>query len=266
MYLVGFYSPKEKAGVTETALLVAGWLKENTSLSVAFVSNGKLEKEPINEQTIHRFADLPYEDQKQKMKELKSSFDIVIYDASSGLSAEILNLLPIADRLFILGEDDSRFALTLQEVIGFFKAFDGKSRDLINEIHENRTYVLQNGDHMIGFTKPKQDIEDVGKIIYRDYSLYFLHQNFAEKYRDLVSKMKQIPREKLGTGAYEFGIDFEKSMLFQKYVLLREVSGQPYEEALESVIPLIIANDYETILERFQNEIYVAQIGFGQRR
>ncbi|MFC4768314.1 hypothetical protein [Effusibacillus consociatus] len=266
MYLVGFYSPKEKAGVTETALLVANWLRQNTSLSIAFVSNGILEKEPITKETVHKFAELSFDEQKQKIKELKSAFDIVVYDASSGLSADILKLLPMADRLFILGEDDSRFSETLHHVIKFNRLFDRKSRDLVNELHNDETYVLEHDNHMIGFAKPKQNIDDVGKLIYRDYSIYFLHRNYIDKYQELVAKFKEMPKEQLGKGAYQLGINFDKAILFQKYVQLREVCGQPYEEAIESIVPIFIKYDYGTILQQFQSEVYIAQIGFGLNR
>ena len=51
------------------------------------------------------------------------------------------------------------------------------------------------------------------------------------------------------------GIDFEKALLFHKYVLLREALGQNYYEALENLFPLLISTSFEDILDMFQNEI-----------
>ena len=55
MYMVGFYSPKEKSGVTELSLSVYQWLNKNTTLSVAFIAYGTLEKEESSSELIHGF-------------------------------------------------------------------------------------------------------------------------------------------------------------------------------------------------------------------
>src|SRR3954451_15809456 len=86
MYLVGFYSPKAKSGVTELSLSIYNWLKVNTNLAAAFISYGTLEKEETTNELIHEFSKLSLPEQKRKVKIMKNQYDIIIYDASSQLS------------------------------------------------------------------------------------------------------------------------------------------------------------------------------------
>ncbi|MEH7308773.1 hypothetical protein, partial [Neobacillus drentensis] len=117
MYLVGFYSPKAKSGVTELALSIFNWLKLNTNLAAAFISYGSLEKEETSPELIHEFSKLSLTEQKRKIKIMKNDYDIIIYDASSQLSEGVLKLLPYVDRLFVVGEEHTDFAVKLQKII-----------------------------------------------------------------------------------------------------------------------------------------------------
>ena len=56
-------------------------------------------------------------------------------------------------------------------------------------------------------------------------------------------------------GLYDLGIDFEKALLFHKFVLLREAMGQNYNEALENLFPLLIKSSFNDLLEKFHNEL-----------
>src|SRR5690349_16729268 len=126
MYLVGFYAPKAKSGVTELSLSIYQWLKNNTNLSVAFISYQLLEKENVSNELVHGFGTLSVREQKRKVKQMKKEHDIIIYDASSQLSEGVLRLLPIVDRLFVVGEEHKDFAIKLMEIIQFNKIFDKK--------------------------------------------------------------------------------------------------------------------------------------------
>jgi MinD-like ATPase involved in chromosome partitioning or flagellar assembly len=261
MYVVGFYSPREKSGVTKMSLAVYQYLKENASIPVTFVSNGRHDESP-KDYEVHEFAELSLEEQKEKIKELKENFKIVIYDASSGLNEETLKLLPIADRLFIVGEDDTEFASTLFSVINFNKSFDPKSRDLTRDIHNTSAFVLENEKDKIGFFKSNREISEISKIILNDYSVFFLHRQYTLKYEQIITQLIQTTPEEFVPVLREAGLSFEKSLFFEKYVQLRELCGQDYKEAIEALFPIFIHNDYERILQFFQNELYIAQVKF----
>lgn len=159
MYLVGFYSPKSKSGVTELSLSIYHWLKIYTTLKVAFISYGTLEKEENSSELIHGFADISLLEQKRKVKQLKKDFDIIIYDASSQLSEVVLKLLPIVDRLFVVGEEHRDFAVKLHEIIQFNKIFDKSVKNFITHLQGNKTFIIRENkeQRVIGFTNSKKE-------------------------------------------------------------------------------------------------------------
>lgn len=258
MYLVGFYSPKAKSGVTELCLSIYYWLKMNTTLSAAYISYGTLEKEEISDEIIHEFSKLSLTEQKRKVKKLKKEYDIIIYDASSQLSEGVLKLLPIVDRLFVIGEEHKDFAVKLQEIIQFDKIFDKSVKNFITHLQGNKTFIIREKkeDHVIGFNYSKKETTDIGQMIYTDYVTHYLNEKFIEKNVRVYKKVKQIPKDELFQGLYDLGIDFEKAMLFHKYVILREILGQKSDDAVESLFPLLINSSYEELLEKFQNELF----------
>lgn len=260
MYLVGFYSPKAKSGVTELSLSIYNWLKINTTLSVAFISYGKLEKEEICHELVHEFSKLTLTEQKRKIRKMKKEFDIIIYDASSQISNEVLKLLPIVDRLFVVGEEHSDFAVKLHQINQFNKIFDKNVKNFIKSLQGNKTFIIRENkeDRVIGFNHSKKETNVIGQMVYTDYVTHYVEEKFIEKNEQIYKKIKKIPKENLFLGLYELGIDFEKAFLFQRYILLREVLGQDYFEALENLFPLLINSSYKELLEKFQNELYVA--------
>jgi hypothetical protein len=263
MYLVGFYSPKAKSGVTELSLSIYHWLKMNTDLSAAFISYGTLEKEGLSEEVIHDFSKLTLTEQKRIVKKMKKEFDIIIYDASSQLSEGVLKLLPIVDRLFVVGEENTDFAIKLHQIIKFNKTFDKSVKNFIQHLKGNQTFIIRENKEgrVIGFNYTKKETNDIGQMVYRDYVTRYLEEKFIEKNEKIYKKIKQIPKETLFRGLYELGIDFEKALLFHEYVLLREALGQNYYEALENLFPLLINSSFEEILEKFQNEIkFIAKL------
>jgi hypothetical protein len=257
MYFVGFYSPKAKSGVTELSLSIYYWLKQNTCLSVAFISYGALEKEKISSEINHEFSKMSVTEQKRKIKKMKKDYDIIIYDASSQLSEGVLKLLPIVDRLFIVGEEHKDFAVKLHQIIQFNKIFDKSVKNFITHIQGSKTYIIREnkGDHVIGFNYSQKETNNIGQMVYTDYVSHYLEETLIEKIDKVFKKIKKIPREDLFEGLYQMGIDFEKALLFHKYVILREALGQNYYEALENLFPLLITTTFEDILELFQNEI-----------
>jgi hypothetical protein len=259
MYLVGFYSPKAKSGVTELSLIIYQWLKMNTNLSVAFISYGTLEKENTSSELIHEFSKLNVTEQKRKVKQMKKKHDIIIYDASSQLSEGVLKLLPIVDRLFVVGEEHKDFAIKLQQIIQFNKIFDKSVKSFISNLQGNQTFLLRENkaDHVIGFNHYKQETNEIGQMIYTDYVTHYVNEKFIEINEQVFKKIKRIPKEDLFNGLYELGIDFEKAMLFQKFVILREVMGQNYDEALEDLFPLFMESSFPQILDKFQAELFV---------
>lgn len=265
MYVVGFYSPKEKSGVTETSLAVFRYLQNLNDFSVAFVSNEILEKEPINNETAHKFANLTLNEQKKKIGELKSKFDIVIYDASSKLNEEVLKLLPIVNRLFVIGDDNVVFTENLYKILDFNKHFDNKSRNLINQLNNRGAYVLNSPNHNIGFTNPKKGIENICKMIHNDFLNYTLEKTYLDKHNSLVKKIKKVPLENLAYESNKMGVEFDKSLLFSKYVQLRYVCGQEIDKAIEDIFPLIVHYSYQEIYHQFQNEMNIAQISFQKK-
>ncbi|MEH7439970.1 hypothetical protein V7182_21220 [Neobacillus drentensis] len=259
MYLVGFYSPKAKSGVTELSLAIFQWLKMNTNLSVAFISYGTLEKESPSSDLFHEFSKLSVSEQKRKVKQMKKEHDIIIYDASSKLSEGVLKLLPIVDRLFVVGEEHREFASKLHQIILFNKIFDKNVKSFITHLRGNQTFILHENkeDHVIGFNYSKNETNDIGQMIYTDYVTHYLNEKFIEKNEQVFRKIKRIPKENLFYGLYELGIDFEKAMLFEKFVILREAMGQNYEEALENLFPLFMEASFTQILDKFQAELYI---------
>jgi hypothetical protein len=257
MYLVGFYSPKAKSGVTELSLVIYNWLKKNTDLSVAFISYGTLAKEKISDELIHGFSDLSITEQKRKMKKMKKQYDIIIYDASSQLSDGVLKLLPIVDRLFVVGEEHADFAEKLHQIIEFNKIFDKSVKSFIAHLQGNKTFIIREskGERVMGFNPSKTDTNNIGQMVYTDYVTYYLEQSFIKTNEKLFNKIKRIPKEELFHGLYELGIDFEIALIFNKYVLLREAIGQDYYQALENLFPLLINSSFNDLVNRFQKEV-----------
>lgn len=256
MYLVGFYSPKAKSGVTELSLLIYNWLKKKTDLSVAFISYGTLEKEKLSDELLHEFSNLSLTEQKRKIKKMKKQFDIIIYDASSRLSDDVLKLLPIVDRLFVVGEEHTDFAVKLHQIIQFNKIYDRSVKSFITNLQGNKTFIIREdkGGHVMGFNPSQKDPNDICQMVYTDYLTHYLEQKFIETKEKLLKKIKKIPKEELFHGIYEIGIDFEKAMIFDKYVILREALGQDYDEALEDLFPLLINSSFDQLVECFQTE------------
>lgn len=257
MYLVGFYSPKAKSGVTELSISIYHWLKLNTTLSVAFISYGTLVKEEPSNELIHEFSKMPLTEQKRKIKKMKREFDIIIYDASSQLSDGVLKLLSIVDRLFVVGEEHTDFAVKLHRIIKFDKIFDKSVKSFISHLQGNKTFILRENqnDRIIGFNYSKKDTNEIGQMVYTDYVTHYLEEMLIEKIEKIYKKIKKMQKEDLFQGLYELGIDFDKALLFYKYVLLREALGQDYHEALENLLPLLINSSFKDILEKLQNEI-----------
>ena len=239
MYLVGFYSPKAKSGVTELSLSIYRWLKMNTTLLAAFISYEPLEKEVLSNELIHGFSSLSVTEQKRKVKAMKKEFDIIIYDASSQLSEGVLKLLPIVDRLFVVGEEHKDFAVKLQEIIQFNKIFDKGVKNFISHLKGNKTFILRENKsgRVIGFNYSNKETNDIGQMVYTDYVTRYVEEKFIEKNERVLKKIKELPKEQLYKGLYDLGIDFEKAMLFHEYVVLREALGQNYNDALENLFP-----------------------------
>lgn len=259
MYLVGFYSPKAKSGVTELSLSVYHWLKTNTTLSSAFISYGSLLKEENSDELIHEFSKLSLTEQKHKVKKMKKEYDIIIYDASSQLSEGVLKLLPIVDRLFIIGEEHKDFAVKLLQIIRFNKIFDKRVKNFITHLQGHKTFIIQENKegHVIGFNYSNKETNDIGQMIYTDYVTYYVNEQLIKENEKIVKKIKKIPKDELFNGLYALGIDFEKAMLFQRYVLIREALGQEYNEAIETLFPLLINSSFEEILEKFKDELFL---------
>lgn len=228
MYLVGFYSPKAKSGVTELSLAIYQWLKINTHLSVGFISYGTLAKEKISEELLHEFSKFSFAEQKRKMKIMKKQYDIIIYDASSRLSDGVIKLLPYVDRLFVVGEEHSDLAEKLHQIIEFNKKFDKSVKSFISQLQGNKTFIIREnkGEKIMGFNPSKKDTNDIAQIVYTDYVTNYLEQNFIKINEKLSNRIKKIPKEDLFQGVYELGVNFEVAMIFHKYVLLREAIGQ----------------------------------------
>jgi len=265
MYVVGFYSPKEKSGVTETSLSVFQQLKQSNDFSVAFVSNGILEKEPLSDGTAHQFADRSLTEQKKIISELKSKFDIVIYDASSKLNDEVLQLLPIVNRLFVIGDDNVAFTENLYKIMDFNKHFDSKSKNLIHQLNNRGAYVLHSPSENIGFTNPKKGTEHICKMIHNDFLNYRLEKTYVDKYETLLKKMKKSDLGNLISHSHKLGIEFDKSVLFSKYIHLRYALGQEIDKAIEDILPLVLNQHYFDLFQQFQNEMSVAQISFQKK-
>lgn len=259
LYLVGFYSPKAKSGVTELSLSIYNWIKSNTTLSPAFISYGTLEKEEVSNELIHGFSMLSLTEKKDRVKKMKKEFDIIIYDASSQLSEGVLELLPIVDRLFVVGEEHREFAIKLHEIIEFNKIFDKKVKNFITHLKGNKTFIIQEnkGHKVIGFNHSTKETNDIGAMIYTDYVTHYINKKLIDQNENAYKKIKNIPKERLYQGLYDLGIDFEKSFLFHNYILLREALGQNYDEALESLFPLLFNTSFEELLSKYRNELFL---------
>lgn len=259
MYLVGFYSPKAKSGVTELSLVIYNWLKKNTKLSIAFISYGPLAKEKISDEIIHEFANLSIAEQKRKLKRMKKQYDIIIYDASSQLSNGVLKLLPIVDRLFVVGEEHTDFAEKLHQIIEFNKMFDKSVKSFITHLQGDKTFIIREnkGERVMGFNPSKKDTNDIGQRVYADYLTYYLEQKFIKINEKLLNRIKKIPKDGLIQGLYDLGIDFEIAMIFHRYVLLRETIGQDYYDSLENLFPHLINSSFNDLVDRFQSEVNI---------
>lgn len=260
VFLVGFYSPKEKSGVTTKSLSVYRWLKTNTDLSVALVSYATLDQEKKSNDLIHGFADLTLLQQKNKMKKLKKEFDIIIYDASSRISDNVLQLLPIVDSLYVVGDDNANFAEKLHQLLHFNTIFNPKVKNFVKHLEGSKTFILrENREQKLGFAHVEENISDVGEIIYDDYISYKLDMMYIEKNKEILTKVKAIPKDSLGTGLYKLGIEFDKALLFQTYVYLRVALGQNYNDAIERLFNSLIHLSYGELLQKYQSELYIAQ-------
>lgn len=264
MYLVGFYSPHKDSGVSKTAIQVAQCLKETSDLSIAVVTNDDVNLGPNQELTVHEFKEMLLNDSQEKVTEYKDNFDIVILDVTSGLSSDSLKLLPTVDRLFVVGHDDPLFIETLNKVIGFNRVFDRTSRSLVNQLHNAGKYVMRNDQERIGFAQPQDDIEDICREIRDDYAIYYINQHYINRYNQLLGQLKNVPIEELSHKAYELGIRFEKAFLLKKFVQLREMAGQPYEEAMESILATVLRNDYGSLYQQFQDEAAIGRVSFAK--
>ncbi|MBP1930950.1 hypothetical protein [Ammoniphilus resinae] len=256
MYVVGFYSPRQKSGVTEMALSVTRYLREEKKLSVAFVSNGILQNEPLSDGTIDRFATLPTRRQKQMLKKLKRVHDMVIYDVSTpDFSDQILELLPLADRVFVLKDDDTKFQELLYSILAFNKQFHPKTKDMVKYIHNDGYYLLPKEDR-IGFTSPSdRNVKMTGEIIFQHYQIYKLHVYYVTRFNEIKKKLLNPPPElSLSQLAYENGLDFPKALLLELYVSLRKINGQPYPDIIDDLFPLFIQGNFSSLLEQFEQE------------
>lgn len=256
MYVVGFYSPRPKSGVTEMALSVTRYLREEKKLSVAFVSNGVLQNEPLTDETIDRFAILPTRKQKQIMKKLKRVHDLVIYDVSTAdFTDQVLELLPLADRIFVLKDDDMRFQELLYSILTFNKQFNTKTKDMVNHIHNDGYYLLPK-EERIGFTSPSdRNVKMTGEIIYRHYQIYKLHVYYVTRYNEIKKKLLNLrPDGSIFQLAHENGMDFRKALLLEVFVALRQINKQPYPHIIEDLFPLFIHEDFPSLLQQFEQE------------
>ncbi|MBV7506572.1 hypothetical protein KW850_15005 [Bacillus sp. sid0103] len=239
------------------ALSIFNWLKLNTNLAAAFISYGSLEKEETSPELIHEFSNLSLTEQKRKIKIMKNDYDIIIYDASSQLSEGVLKLLPYVDRLFVVGEEHTDFAVKLQKIIQFDKIFDKSVKNFITNIRGSKTYIIRENkeDRVIGFNYSKSETNNIGQMVYTDYVTRYIEEKFIEKNIRIFKKILRIPKQDLYKGLHQLGIDFEKALLFHEYVFLREALGQDYQEALENLFPHLINSTYKEIFEKFQNEV-----------
>lgn len=263
MYFIGFYSPKEKSGVTETSLAIFEWLKNNTSLKIAFISNEQLVLETEKENVIEEFAKMKLNQQRNEIKKLRSEYDIIIYDVSSKLNEEVLKFLSILDRLFVLGEDNTQFAETIHQLMEFNRSFDNRSKKLIKQLQQNKTFILSDKTKSkVGFARSKNDAKKIASVIYEDYSTFYLKEKYYENQMKIVNNIKRFTRQEFVSGCYKLGLSFEKALLFEKYIYLREGLGQQKNEIIEELFPLIFQLNYNDLIKNFQNEIYISQIRF----
>lgn len=256
MYVVGFYSPRQKSGVTNMALSVTRYLREEKNLSVAFVSNGVLQNEPLTDETIDRFAALSTQKQKQIMKRLKQQHDLVIYDVSTPeFSNQILELLPLADRVFVLKDDDLPFQELLHSILTFNKQFNPKTKDMVNQIHNDGYYMLPK-DERIGFTSHSDsNVKMTGEMIFRHYHMYKLHGYYVTRYNQIKKKLLDPSQEdSIFQLAYKNGMDFKRALLLELFVVLRKANGQPYPDIIEELFPVFLQQDFTYLLKLFEQE------------
>lgn len=263
MYLVGFYSPKKRSGVTETSLGIFRWFRDKTDISVAYVSNGTLQSETPNEEMIHQFTDMTLNEQKKELNRLRKEYDIVIFDGSSSLSEEALKILPICDRLFVLGEENMQFAEALHALIYFNETFDTKSKKLIHLTNNEKTFVLKDSEKTkVGFMKNPKELHEISQLIYSDYSTYYLKLNHSRKMEQLIKRFQQVPPHQICDFSYQEGLSFQKSILFQQYTFLRLAMHQSYPAIIQELLPRIFHQTYEKSLTDFRNEVTLTQIQF----
>lgn len=256
MYVVGFYSPRQKSGVTEMALSVTRYLREEKKLSVAFVSNGTLQNEPLTDETIDRFAALTTRKQKQMLKKLKRAHDLVIYDVSTpDFTDQVLELLPLADRVFVLKDDDMRFQELLYSILTFNKQFNPKIKDMVNHIHNDGYYLLPK-EERIGFTSPSdRNVKTTGEMIFQHFQIYKLHVYYVTRFNEIKKKLLHLPHDRsIFQFAYENGMGFQKALLLELFVTLRQINEQPYPDIIEDLYPLFIHEDVSSLLQLFEQE------------
>ena len=153
----------------------------------------------ISNELIHEFSKLSLTEQKSKIKKMKREYDIIIYDASSQLSEGVLKLLPIVDRLIVVGEEHTDFAVKLHQIIQFNKIFDKSVKSFITHLQGNKTYIIRENkdDRVIGFNNSKKETNDIGQMVYTDYVTHYLEQKYIEKNEKVYNKIKKIPKDEL---------------------------------------------------------------------
>jgi hypothetical protein len=144
-------------------------------------------------------------------------------------------------------------------MIHFDKTFDKTVKNFITHLKGNKTFIIRDhtdDDRVIGFNPSKKETRDIGQMVYTDYVIHYLERKWIEKNESVFNKIKRLPKEELFKGLYTLGIDFEKAVLFHKYVLFREALGQHYYDALEDLFPFLINLNFDELLEKFQNELF----------
>lgn len=259
MFVVGFYSPKPKSGVTELSLSVFHWLNNNSDLSVSYISNDKLEIDK-HKNIVDNFSSLSLPKQIQKINSLKKKFDVIVYDASNGINHITFKVLPVVDRLFVLGEENIRFTEILYEVLHFNKTFDKESKRLISFVEG--AYILENEKSKLGFTDKSADAEKICEMIQNDFLIISLQNTQNIQFERVIKKIVTRKDEYLTELLYDLGFDFNKSLLFEKFIQLRQACGQDFVNAARNLFPLFMQWSYQELLKEFQDELYVAQINF----
>lgn len=251
MFLLGFFSPKHNdKEKEELSVHIFNWLKTNTSFTIHVVSH------------TDEFFTLPSKKQSFSLKKLEKQTDILILDFPHEVTEQTCFLFNAVDKLYVLGEEHLKLTESIYTMLDFYSPFQKKKHEDITLLPD-KAFVLQKERIQAGFNPSQKELTYLAESILNEYSIHKINKIHENNFEQLIKKIQKLDKSKLYLELHTLGFDFNKSLLLQKYLYVREAYGQSFENALEELLPSFIQDEYVEVLKQFQDELYLMQVSFG---